>query len=115
MGYWIIAASSLIVTPFPLRSLMPGDLTRYYRYSGSLTTPTCDESVIWTVFQDTVKISESQVLGCNLSIGYIVLVVITGTTVAAPDLKVKSPQLLNIVYDNIAVNSMDTRSTNELQ
>ena len=33
----------------------------YYRYSGSLTTPPCYESVIWTVFEDPILISSAQV------------------------------------------------------
>ena len=33
----------------------------FYRYQGSLTTPPCDESVIWTVFENKNTISESQV------------------------------------------------------
>ena len=35
-------------------------LNRYYRYDGSLTTPPCFESVIWTVAIDPLKISLPQ-------------------------------------------------------
>ena len=33
------------------------DTNAFYRYMGSLTTPTCNESVRWTVFADTIKIN----------------------------------------------------------
>ncbi|XP_016145444.1 carbonic anhydrase 4-like [Sinocyclocheilus grahami] len=33
------------------------DKTKYYRYLGSLTTPNCDEGVIWTIFKDPIKVS----------------------------------------------------------
>ncbi|KAF4085393.1 hypothetical protein AMELA_G00117470 [Ameiurus melas] len=40
-------------------SLLQGvDRTKYYRYLGSLTTPTCNEIVVWTVFKDPVKVSK---------------------------------------------------------
>ncbi|XP_063958785.1 carbonic anhydrase 14-like [Lytechinus pictus] len=45
---------------FPIRSVFPFDLSRFYRYNGSLTIPNCYESVIWTVFEDTIKISQEQ-------------------------------------------------------
>ncbi|CAN9509080.1 unnamed protein product [Ophioblennius macclurei] len=37
-----------------------GDVKRdeYYRYNGSLTTPTCNEAVVWTVFKNSVKMDE---------------------------------------------------------
>jgi len=43
-----------------LRDLLSDDLSKFYRYSGSLTTPACHESVIWTIFKDTIKISDAQ-------------------------------------------------------
>ncbi|XP_043942533.1 carbonic anhydrase 4-like [Protopterus annectens] len=35
--------------------------TKYYRYHGSLTTPTCDEAVTWTIFQSPVLVSPNVV------------------------------------------------------
>ncbi|TMS11300.1 Carbonic anhydrase 14 [Larimichthys crocea] len=40
----------------------PNDLGRYYRYNGSLTTPPCYQSVIWTLFHERVQISKAQLL-----------------------------------------------------
>ena len=48
--------------PEALTSMMPSDLTDYYRYEGSLTTPPCKEAVIWTVFKEPIEISAEQVI-----------------------------------------------------
>ncbi|KAB5555300.1 hypothetical protein PHYPO_G00032140 [Pangasianodon hypophthalmus] len=40
-------------------SLLEGvDRTKYYRYLGSLTTPPCNEAVVWTIFKDPIKVSQ---------------------------------------------------------
>ncbi|XP_031166757.1 carbonic anhydrase 4-like [Sander lucioperca] len=36
------------------------NLTSFYRYKGSLTTPECNEAVIWTVFESTIPLSMDQ-------------------------------------------------------
>lgn len=37
------------------------NLTNYYRYKGSLTTPGCTEAVIWTLFENPIPLSIEQV------------------------------------------------------
>ena len=46
---------------YRLNDFLPLDTKSFYRYLGSLTTPTCSEVVVWTVFTSPVPISESQV------------------------------------------------------
>lgn len=46
---------------FSPKSFLPRDKAGYYRYQGSLTTPGCNEGVIWTIFTHTLPISKRQV------------------------------------------------------
>ncbi|XP_077089650.1 carbonic anhydrase IV c isoform X2 [Siphateles boraxobius] len=49
------------IEDFRLADIIPqANTLSYYRYSGSLTTPGCDQSVVWTVFQQTLPISKTQ-------------------------------------------------------
>jgi len=45
---------------FSLDKFLPKNTSNFFRYSGSLTTPGCFEVVTWTVFKDSIPISESQ-------------------------------------------------------
>ncbi|CAH1780553.1 unnamed protein product [Owenia fusiformis] len=55
-------SSTWSTTALELDELLPKSTHKFYRYSGSLTTPPCFESVVWTVFQDPVGISENQLM-----------------------------------------------------
>ena len=48
---------------FPVVGVLPKKKERdkFYRYYGSLTTPNCDEVVVWTIFKETLEISKEQV------------------------------------------------------
>jgi carbonic anhydrase len=53
--------------------LIPSDLIpssqRYYRYSGSLTTPPCSEGVRWVVMKSTLQASTEQIAAITAAIG----------------------------------------------
>ena len=46
-----------------LEKILPesSTLNKYYRYSGSLTTPPCTEGIKWNVFATYINISREQV------------------------------------------------------
>ncbi|XP_027831125.2 carbonic anhydrase 4 isoform X1 [Ovis aries] len=55
-----------------LFDLLPEEesLRHYFRYLGSLTTPTCDEKVVWTVFQEPVQLHRDQILAFSQKLFY---------------------------------------------
>ncbi|XP_041650598.1 carbonic anhydrase 12 [Cheilinus undulatus] len=53
---------------FNIRGLLPSRLDEYFRYDGSLTTPPCYPSVLWTVFRNHVTISRKQFLALATSL-----------------------------------------------
>ena len=50
----------LIPENIDLIKILPDDLDSFYHYSGSLTTPTCDEVVTWTIFSKPNTMSRAQ-------------------------------------------------------
>ncbi|XP_019388943.1 PREDICTED: carbonic anhydrase 12 isoform X5 [Crocodylus porosus] len=56
------------VPGFNIQELLPKKLNEYYRYEGSLTTPPCYPSVLWTVFRHPVYISEEQLLALETAL-----------------------------------------------
>ena len=51
-------ASDLIINA---SNLLPENISQYYRYQGSLTTPPCSEIVTWLVLKQPVEISKLQI------------------------------------------------------
>ncbi|KAB1277734.1 Carbonic anhydrase 12 [Camelus dromedarius] len=47
---------------FSIEELLPERPEQYYRYKGSLTTPPCHPSVLWTVFRNPVQVSRAQLV-----------------------------------------------------
>ncbi|XP_074785352.1 carbonic anhydrase 14 [Athene noctua] len=54
------AGQTTTIPSFSVQDLLPPRLDLYYRYNGSLTTPPCFQGVLWTLFQQPVRISLSQ-------------------------------------------------------
>ncbi|XP_074874180.1 carbonic anhydrase 6 [Carettochelys insculpta] len=55
------AGQSTKLSSLDVQAMLPENLSRFYRYPGSLTTPPCSESVIWTVFDSPIILSHTQI------------------------------------------------------
>ncbi|KAF6129083.1 carbonic anhydrase 12 [Phyllostomus discolor] len=53
---------------FSIEELLPERPEEYYRYQGSLTTPPCHPTVLWTVFRNPVQISQEQLLALETAL-----------------------------------------------
>lgn len=56
-----VGEASLIKNPFAPIDLLPKDRSKYFRYEGSLTTPTCEEAVLWTIMAESVPFAIAQI------------------------------------------------------
>lgn len=52
---------SMNISSLDVRSMLPENLNHFFRYQGSLTTPPCYESILWTVFDTPITLSHNQV------------------------------------------------------
>nr|XP_048279917.1 carbonic anhydrase 12 isoform X2 [Myodes glareolus] len=53
---------------FNIEELLPESPGEYYRYEGSLTTPPCYPTVLWTIFRNPVQISQDQLLALETAL-----------------------------------------------
>ncbi|XP_011688665.1 PREDICTED: carbonic anhydrase-like isoform X2 [Wasmannia auropunctata] len=60
VSHWVGNNMSRIRSKLVPLLLLPKDHTTYYYYEGSLTTPACQESVLWFVMTEKLKVSEAQ-------------------------------------------------------
>ncbi|KAI9530869.1 hypothetical protein NQZ68_000360 [Dissostichus eleginoides] len=52
---------SMNISGIDVRSMLPENLNHFFRYEGSLTTPPCYESILWTVFDTPITLSHNQI------------------------------------------------------
>uniref|UniRef100_H2TB96 Carbonic anhydrase 6 n=1 Tax=Takifugu rubripes TaxID=31033 RepID=H2TB96_TAKRU len=55
------AGQSMNISSLDMRSMLPENLNHFFRYQGSLTTPPCYESILWTVFDTPITLSHNQI------------------------------------------------------
>lgn len=57
-------ANSTTLRGVSLNMFIPhqSNMTKYFRYDGSLTTPNCDEAVVWSLFENAIPLSRKQVI-----------------------------------------------------
>ncbi|GBN49490.1 hypothetical protein AVEN_20835-1, partial [Araneus ventricosus] len=53
--------STHLLSRLNLSDMLPENPASFYRYIGSLTTPPCDEGVIWSILRKTAHIGRHQV------------------------------------------------------
>ncbi|XP_007956213.1 carbonic anhydrase 12 [Orycteropus afer afer] len=58
----------VLIPGFNIEELIPERPEEYYRYRGSLTTPPCHPTVLWTVFRNPVHISQEQLLALETAL-----------------------------------------------
>eukprot|EP00794_Sanderia_malayensis_P013891 gene13891-15339_t len=51
---------NLSIPAFPLSETFAVKTSEYYHYNGSLTTPGCNEAVLWVVFKEHITMSKAQ-------------------------------------------------------
>ncbi|KAJ3586725.1 hypothetical protein NHX12_013119 [Muraenolepis orangiensis] len=55
------AGQSMNISNINVRSMLPENFNHFFRYQGSLTTPPCYESILWTVFDTPIVLSHNQI------------------------------------------------------
>ncbi|KAG7276510.1 hypothetical protein CRUP_021290 [Coryphaenoides rupestris] len=55
------AGQAMNISHIDVRSMLPENINHFFRYQGSLTTPPCYESILWTVFDTPITLSHNQI------------------------------------------------------